>query len=608
MKNYKNTTEVPKKYRWNIEKILKDKEPNFYKQKIFKFYKWLIENKNNIFDDAESFNGYLKKSKENAINYNIYANWFYNNMSINVVDSSYKKEFESFSLEFNKLSNQLADWEIIIIKNKKKIDKLLELDKFSYLKRKYDLIFQEKKHILSKEKEEVISELSRGTISVYNFFSTFTDSEMKFEDALDSKNKPHKLTTASYTLLLKSNDEILRKNVERNYWVEYSKYKETLSLFLYNHKLQESTTSKIRKYNSSIEMFLKHDELKIDDIKSLYDSVKKNSHLVNKFKKQWNANFKSKFKRSPKPYDKSVELVKINNKYSIEDSQKIVIDSLKPMGKEYLNVVETAINKKWIDYMPIDNKISGAYSISNTYGINEKLILMNFNGTFSALTTLAHELGHSIHSYFSDANQKIENSSYNISIAEIASIFNELMLNDYLLNKSDSNQFKYYLVEKMLSLFVGTMHRQTLWSNYEYKLYTAIDSDIPLNSFDSLLKIYEETLNEYSGTSKKVKLNNSNKYGSIYVPHYYFNFYVHRYAFGIAGAYAFFNEYKKNGKIAIDNFIKNFLSAGSAKSPLDILKDAGLNPHGTHMYDNAFIVFEELLKEYTRLSKLIFKK
>lgn len=254
--------------------------------------------------------------------------------------------------------------------------------------------------------------------------------------------------------------------------------------------------------------------------------------------------------------------------------------------------------------MPIDNKDNGAYS-AGEYGIEKKLILMNWDDEFRSVETLAHELGHSMHSYFAEQAQSLRNSNYTIFVAEIASIFNELMLHDYFLETSKDDKFKFEILTQKIKGFNGTVFRQIMFSNYEYDLYEALDQGKPIGSYESLAKIYYENRKRYQNKVSP-KLNVDEEYESILVPHYYYGFYVYKYAIGQLVASIFFERYKKEGKPALEKFI-DFLKSGGSKNNLDLLKDAGIDLLDPRVYDQGFNVHEKNIQEWIKLGKKIFK-
>lgn len=229
---------------------------------------------------------------------------------------------------------------------------------------------------------------------------------------------------------------------------------------------------------------------------------------------------------------------------------------------------------------------------------------MNFDFTINSVHTLAHELGHSLHSYYSDLHQDYHNSSYPIFLAEIASIFNELMVDDYLLKNQDDDKLKFDIVFQKISTFISTVQRQVIWADYEATLYKKMDSGELTGSYDDFVKIYEQIIKKYKPNDDEI--DEKSFIYSVIVPHYYYGYYVYKYAIGYLAANVFFQKYKKEGKTAIKNYIENFLSKGGSDWPSEILKQAGVDLSDPEMYRQAFSVLESQIDEYIRLGKKIF--
>ena len=294
-------------------------------------------------------------------------------------------------------------------------------------------------------------------------------------------------------------------------------------------------------------------------------------------------------------------------KFSKEVGIDLIKEAVKPLGKEYSSVLEKALNDNWIDFETFKGKTSGAYSIGASFGLDKKYILMNWSNNFNSVSTLAHELGHSMHSYFSDTYQDYYNSQYPIILAEIASTFNEVLLAEHLLKTSDDIKLKFYILNNLLNTFVGTVHRQTLWSNYEYNVFKNIDQDKPM-VFEDYAKIYTDNLRVYYGWKETKKIPKYSELGSVYVPHFYYNFYVYKYAVGIISALSFVGNYHSGKDANLDTYINKFLKSGSSDYPLETLSKAGVDLKSADTYDSAFNYFDKLLTEYIKLGKQIFKK
>ncbi|MDI4567813.1 MAG: oligoendopeptidase F family protein, partial [Mycoplasma sp.] len=368
------------------------------------------------------------------------------------------------------------------------------------------------------------------------------------------------------------------------------------------------TWAKVLNYKNSIDYLTFSDNINEQFLETLYSVVKEQKDVFKPYFSYYKKFYKKKFNEKISDYDWNRDLIKVKNRFSIEETQKLVLDSLKPFDKEYYDIAKNALLKdKWVDYFPNLNKKSGAYSIGSTFGIDKKLISMNFDYTFSSIETLAHELGHSMHSYFSDKNNSLNHSQYPIFLAEIASIFNELLLYDHLLKTSDDDKLKFYILTKSINGFMSTVYRQVEWSNYEYELYKLIDSGQALNTYDALSDLYYKNNIKYS-FSKKPKPKDKNKllFWSIRVPHFYYDFYVYKYAIGQLVANIFFQKYKLSGETFLKEYIDLFLKKGGSNYSLAILKESNIDLNDKATYLIGFDSIKEKIKLWVKLGKKIF--
>ena len=412
-----------------------------------------------------------------------------------------------------------------------------------------------KKHKLSNPIEEFIKKISRAEISASDVFTILSNSELNYKDAISKTGKKTKITLANRIPLLKSSDEEIRKSTFNNWNNAQLQHKGTFANLLYQHFKNISTWSLERKYDSSIQALMEEDQVDDKLLKTLYKSVQDNNNKFQRFYSLKKKFFEIKFKKPMKPWDNILPLVNVETDYTIEEMQKEVYKSLKPMGKEYQDKIKEMFDNRWVDYFSVENKRSGAYSIGGSYGLDKKYILMNFDGSIRSVATLAHEAGHSMHSYFSDKEQPINLASYPIFLAEIASIFNELMLQDYLLNKTKDEKLKFHLLSEAIEDFEGTVRRQTMWSNYEYDLYNLIDEGKSISTFDEIKKVYAENAKKYALKKNQKFDKDASVIASVTVPHFYYDFYVYKYAIGFIVANSFFQKYKKEGSNALENYI-----------------------------------------------------
>ncbi len=605
-KQYKKYEDVPKKYRWNLEFLLEGKTPDKVLTNLLNEFKKMIEVKDSKYVSSAAFLKALKHGDKFTVMNNKLSNYISNSNSQNVVDPVINALSKKYQFEFYKLSQEFGSEDVRFFKNASKIAKWAKLPEFSEYKKGLEGKLDEKKHQLPNAIKEFRVKQQRADISAHEVFSILTDSETKYGKAKTSKGKEIQVTRANISSLRKHADAKVRKSAALAYAQGTLDHKETLANLLYQHNKEVVTWAKLENFNSGVESQIFSDRVDLELLETLYSSVKSNIGIFRK-KHNWQKKFyKAKFGTTMTKYDSSVELVKTKSEYTVEETKDLVLKALDPFGPRYTDVVKKAFNESWIDFMPVDNKRSGAYSIGASYGLDKKLILMNFDGQLRAVETLAHEMGHSMHSYFSDETQPPATANYPIFVAEIASIFNELLVNDYLLENSTSDKEKFSILGGIIDGFDGTVVRQSLFSNYEFNLYKAIEKGEPVASYEAMSKLYFEASRPYL-----MKLNPKYKpesnFACIMVPHFYYGFYVYKYAIGQLGANVFFRKYKEEGPEALQTFIDKFLSVGAKDWPVALLKEAGVDLHDPKTYDLAFRNIDNQVNEWIKLGKRIFK-
>ncbi|MCK5807129.1 MAG: oligoendopeptidase F [Mycoplasmataceae bacterium] len=605
-KQYKNRKEVPEKYKWDLEDILKGKTYEYWIKEFKKISKQLLVLKEEKYTSEELFLKALKlEDKQVEVSFKLH-NYNSNYLSTNVVDPAILKRYQELEFLLFNVSNEMGPETPLIFKNEKKIKKYLENPKFKNYVTTYTRIFETKKHQLPKAIQEYNTATSRGEQNVSELFEILTNSEMDYGFATSTAGKKIKITQANRTKLAEHKDAKVRKTASIEYSKAYLKHKGTLSNMLYQHFKTETVNAKITKHKDVIAYLVFGDRGSDKLLQTLYKGVQDNLDVFKSFEDLHKKIYKKKFGKTMTKYDHSVQLLNIKTEYTVEEQQKLVIDSTKPFGKEYNDMVKKAMSEKWIDYKTIDNKRSGAYSIGASYGLDKKYILMNDDGSIRSAETLAHEMGHSMHSYFSDTKNHLRESQYNIFVAEIASIFNELMLFDHILKTTDDDKLKFKIRQQMANGFAGTVHRQILWSNYEYDVYKAIEAGTPLSSYESLAKVYYDNAQKYT-TGKPKPFKEEEQWASIMVPHFYYGFYVYKYAIGQLVANIFFQRYKETGKESLQDYIKEFLSVGSKNHPIETLKLAGVDLEDPKTYDIGYQAARDNVKELKILAKKLFK-
>ncbi|WP_203341841.1 oligoendopeptidase F [Metamycoplasma hominis] len=606
LKKYNSYSDVEEKYKWDIEDILGNKTYQQLEDEYFDLYSKIIEIKDSKYNSLDQYVEYIELSKKFLILGNRISNYLDNKLNINIVDPTINKIISLFETKSQEYAKKLGSEANRIFQHKDKIKTWINDNRLIEVKKDLEATLQELDHKLSDDVENYLNDTASGSPVPEDIFSIISDSEVDFGNVL-IKNKKIKITEGNRIALLKNKDEQVRKDVYFNYLNGYLKNKQSLARLLYQHIKEISVNALYRKYNSSLESILLQDHVDKKLLSIIYDAVQKHMYIFKKYNNAKKQFFKAKFNKKLEKWDYFLDLVNVKSSYTIEEAQKILLDVISIMPYEYPEVVKKAIDERWIDYINVPSKRSGAYSIGGAAGMKKIYILMNFDGTLESVNTLCHEMGHSMHSYFSNKCQSPLRSSYPIFLAEIASIFNELLLNDYLISKSKNIQQQFYLLDSSINDFIGTVLRQTMWSNFEFDLYNAIDENKPLNTYEEIEKLYVENEKKYSTTSKSIKLGDPRNVYSVMVPHFYYYFYVYKYALGYIVANVFFQKYKQEGQEALKNYINKFLSAGDIDWPANILKDAGVDIYNEDIYNLAFEVLNQKVDKYIKLGKKIFK-
>lgn len=465
---------------------------------------------------------------------------------------------------------------------------------------KFDLekINKKRPHVLSEKEEKLLAEAQEALQSSSNTFSMFNNADLTFDNVLDKDGNSLPLSHGNYITYLESSDRVLRENAYKEVYKQYGKFNNTLSQTLAGKVKSSVFSSKVRNYKSARDQALSNNDIPESVYDSLVDTVNKNLHLLHRY---------TELRKSLLEldemymYDMYTPLIKdVEFKVTYEEAQDWMLKSLEPMGKEYTDVITEGLMNRWVDVYENKGKRSGAYS-SGTFGTNP-FILMNWTDNVNNTFTLTHEFGHSAHSYFSRKNQPSNMSGYSIFVAEVASTCNEALLADYMYKQLDDEMKKLYLLNYQLDGFRGTVFRQTMFAEFEYKIHSIIENNEPLTA---------ERLNEeYAALNKKyygdaVVTDEFIQYEWSRIPHFYYNYYVYQYATGYSAAYALSKQILEEGEPAVERYINHFLKAGSSDYPIEVLKKAGVDMTSSAPIENACKVFEERLNEFEKLIESI---
>ena len=584
------------KYSWNLTEIFKDKE-EFNNTK-----KMLEEDLKTI----ERYQGILCKNSENLYEcYNIYEKalekyerlyaygmLFYNLDMSNQEGIKLYKEVEALGTTFSTQTSFITPE--ITYEPKEKIEGFLkENTKLQRYQRDIRDILEEKDHILSKEEENLLANYSEIFSAPENTFDILTNAEFKFGTLINENNEEVELTDSNYTIFLKNSNVHVRKQA---FELMYKKYKEFINTIteLYLSNVKKTTVSaKIRKYKSSLEKAVLYDDASIKVYDSLIETIHNNMQVNHKF-----IDLKKKIlnKKDFHMYDLYVNPFQVEeDKISFENARKEVQEALKVMGEEYSNKLEEAFENNWIDAYAKPNKKGGAYSMG-IYSVHP-YVLMNFVNSKRDVSTIAHELGHSMHSYYSSKNQTIIDADYTIMTAEVASTVNEILLSDYQVkNEADKNK-KAELIYELLEMIRATLFRQSMFAEFEKIVHEKIENDETLSAED-LNEIYYNLNKEYFGNNMEV--DKEIQYEWARIPHFYTDFYVYKYATGISAAIAIATKILKEGEPFVNRYIE-MLKQGCSKKSIDLLKMVDVDLESKDVYEAAIDFYNEKINELENL-------
>lgn len=474
------------------------------------------------------------------------------------------------------------------------IKKYLDEEKLDNFKHTILDILRYKKHSLTKEEEKIVSAYSKVLDSSSETADYLMDTDMRFGYLKDEDNKEIELTTSNYSTLLLSKDRRVRRVAFLNYHKVYGDFKNTLTSTLAASCEALTVSSKLRHFNSSLETSLFGDFIPT----KLYDNLIKVVHdnlplLYKYFEEKRKLLDLSEFHL----YDGYVSTVKsIDKKYSFEEAKDLVTASLSILGSEYSKALERAFSEGYIDKYPNLNKRSGAYS-AGCYD-TKPFVLLNYTETYNDVSTLAHELGHSMHTYFSNKYNSFEESGYPIFLAEIASTVNELLFSYYMESVATTKDEKIAILNERLDTFKGTVYRQTMFAEFEKYIHDLTDKGEILTS-DNICNYYYDLNKLYFGP--KVVIDEEVKYECLRIPHFYTPFYVYKYATGLSiASYIVKNILKKTPNFK-EKYIE-FLKSGGRDYPLEVLKIIDVDLTKEDVFKEAFGMFEETLENFIKLN------
>ena len=449
-----------------------------------------------------------------------------------------------------------------------------------------------KKHTLSPAEEKLMAAVGSITRTPSDVFGMLANADMTYPDAVDSEGKAHHLTGGTFVPLQMSPDRALRKDSYEKLYSRLGEFKNTSAAMLYGQVKQLKFQADARHYGTSLEASLSRTNVPTSVYHNLIEAVHQNMDKMHRYVR---LRKKMLGVEDLHFYDVYTNLVKGVDKYiPIEEAKQTVYEAVAPLGEEYQAILKEGFESRWIDVYENPGKRGGAYSSGARV---HPFVLLNYSGTLKSQFTLAHEMGHALHSYFSNREQKPLDSHYVIFVAEVASTCNEALLMEYLLNKTTDKRERAFLINHFLEQFKGTLYRQTMFAEFELKMGEMVRSGIPLTAA-KLCEEYKKLNELYFGPDMVVDDEIAMEWARI--PHFYYNYYVFQYATGYSAAIALSQKILKEGAPAVEKYL-NFLSGGRSKAPVDLLKGAGVDMSSPEPVNEALALFGRLLDEMEQL-------
>ncbi|WLR47536.1 oligoendopeptidase F [Halobacillus litoralis] len=458
-----------------------------------------------------------------------------------------------------------------------------------------DEITRQRAHVLSEKEEKLLAGFSEIGANPSQTFGALNNADLTFPTIKNEKGEEVDLTHGRYINFLKSDDREVRKSAFDAMYDTFGSFKNTFASTLGGHVKKNNFNASVRKYDRARQAKLDSNNIPESVYDNLLEAVNERLPLLHRY-----AELRKEVLDLDEVhmYDMYTPLVKdAEMEIPYEEAKELVTKGLEPLGEEYVNIVKEGFENRWIDVEENKGKRSGAYS-SGHYGTNP-YILMNWQDNVNNLFTLAHELGHSLHSYYTHKNQPYRYGNYSIFVAEVASTCNEALLNDYMIKKTNSEKEKLYLLNNFLEGFRGTVFRQTMFAEFEHEIHMQAQNGEALTA-EKLTEIYYDLNKKYFGDNIVIDEKIGLEWARI--PHFYMGYYVYQYSTGYAAAQALAGQILEEGEPAVERY-KNFLKAGSSDYPIEVLKQAGVDMTSKDPILSALDVFEEKLNEMEQLLK-----
>ncbi len=595
----KNRSEIEEKYKWKLEDLIPSKEAA----------EALADEIEAEIPSYGQFKGRLGQSAEELLKYLVFDEGLDQKLSRLLCYSRQKYDEDTSLGETQALvsrartlalkareASSFAEPEILSIPEER-MNQFLEEKSLSGYRLALLRLMAKREHMLSEAEEALLAGAEEMAETPSSVFSLFNNADIKFPPVEDENGILTEVTHGKYGSLLENRNRSVREAAFHSYYSAYRQFANTVAAVFEGNLKQASFFARTRRYSSTRDFYLSVNEIPEAVYDNLIEAVNKRLPSLHRYM----ALKKERLSLDRlHMYDLYAPMTSdFNRKYTYEEAKQLIADGLKPLGEEYGKILKDGFSGRWIDVYENRGKRSGGYSI-HTYGVHP-YVLMSYDDSLNSVLTLAHEMGHSLHSWYSAKNQPYPYAGYRIFVAEVASTCNEVLLLKKLMGRTEDEREREFLIGQLLERFRNTLFRQTLFAEFEWEVHKMCWQGIPLTK-DVLCRLYHQLNETYYGPD--VEVDSDIDYEWARIPHFYRPFYVYQYATGFAAATAIAGRILAGDKAVLEGYFK-FLKGGCSKTPVELLKLCGLDMEKPDVVNEAMDVFEALLNDLDSRSEII---
>jgi len=599
---YKTRDEIPSRYTWNLADLYASDQAWEQAKKSFEKKMQEIDAYKGHLGDSpktllKALNTVFNLQKE-LVKLNSYASMKFDLDTRDGKAMSLKQEIELASNQFSAKTSFLSP-EILQMDPQKINDFIAKEPGLKIYAFYLHDIQRMRPHTLNQAEEKIIANAGLMASTAYNVYGVLSNADMPFPTITLSTGEKVRLSQSAYTRYRASTIRSDRKLVFNKFWKTYDEYKRTLGTTLNAEVQKDLFYARVRKYKTCLEAALDENNIPTSVYYNLIKDVNENLGTLHRYLKIRKRMLGVDTLRYYDIYPPLVSKVKLT--YPIDKAEKLVLQALKPLGDEYLNALKYGYDRRWVDVFPTPGKRSGAYSNGSVYDVHP-FILLNYNGAYDDVSTLAHESGHTMQSYLSNKYQPYPTSQYPIFVAEVASTFNEALLMHHVLDETKDPNVRLSLLGNFLENIRGTVFRQTQFAEFELKIHEMVEKGESLTG-DKLNKVYGDILKKYYGVDKGVMAINPLYFVEwAYIPHFYYNFYVYQYATSFVASQALVAKVLSGDKEAVQRYL-TFLKSGGSEYPVKMLQDAGVDLTTSEPFDLTMKTMNQVMDEIEALLK-----